>query len=305
MTRAASGTWALKRAGNRAWREVVAKVPAVDRRHSRRLRAYRDQLAPLPPVQHRLVEDLVRNGVTIVDLDSLGLSGTAALKEPLERLVQGLGARVPSTEPHSLCAGRVELLDEIGLWQWGLREDVLNLVERYLQLPARYYGPDVRREVADGQQWGVRQWHRDTEDHRVLRMLVWIHDVGPMGGAFEWIPPDLTVAAARELGYVSGWRATGGLRWTERQMANVVSREQWRRADGPRWTAVFADTNSVFHRAGTPRYKDRYSVTFTWTSRWPLKTHPTKRFTPAETAKVQQGLNSRQLAALPPELLAR
>lgn len=303
MTRAVSVTGELKRAGNRAWREMVARVPpvgwAVDRRYSRRLHAFSGQLVvPLPPLQRRLLEDIACNGVAITDLDTLGLSGTASLKQPLERLAADLGARVPSTQPYPLCASRAELLEEIGVWQWGLREDVLDLVEGYLQLPARYYGPEVRREVADGQQKAIRHWHLDAEDHRVLRMLVWIYEVGPEGGAFEWIPRDRTSAITREMRYVSGWRS-------ESQMVDVAPRELWRRADGPRWTAVLADTHGVFHRAGTPRHSDRYSVTFTWTSRWPLKTHPIKRFTAGETAKVQQGLNRRQLACLPPELLAR
>lgn len=293
----------LKRAGNRAWREVVARVPpvgrAVDRRYSRRLRAYHDQLVvPLLPPRRQILEDVARDGIAISDLDTLGLSGTASLKLPLERLAKGLAARDPATEPYPICSNRDELLDEIGVWQWGLHEDVLDLVESYLQLPARYYGPEVRREVADGQQKAIRQWHLDAEDHRVLRMLVWIYDVGPEGGAFEWIPCDRTSSITHEMHYVSGWR-------TEGQMVDVAPRELWRRADGPRWTVVLADTHSVFHRAGTPRDSDRYSVTFTWTSRWPLKTHPVKRFTAAETAKVQEGLNERQLASLAPEMMAR
>lgn len=300
MTGAEGVTWELKRAYSRTLRELAAWVPPVDRvinqRYSRRLSAYRDRLAPLPPQQHRLLEEVTRTGAAVTDLDSLGLPGTASLKEPLERLAAGLAARSPGQHP--LCSSQAELLEELSVWQWGLREDVLDLVEGYLQLPARYYGPEVRREVADGRQLTYRKWHRDSEDHRVFKILVWIHDVGPLGGAFEWVPRDLTSTITRRLRYVSGYRP-------ECQVVNVVPPALWRRADGPRWTAVLTDTHNVFHRAGTPRDTDRYSVTFKWTSRWPVKTTPAKRFTPGETATIQQGLNGRQLACLPPELLAR
>ncbi len=288
----------LERVGNRAWREVVARVPpvswAVNQRYDRRLREHRDHLAPLPPMQQRLLDTVSTSGVAITSLDMLGLPGISSLKDSLARLAAGLAAH-PSTETSPVRSSRAELLQELDVWQWGLREDVLDLVEGCLQLPARYYGADVRRELANGQQATVRQWHRDIEDHRVFRVFVWIDDVGPMDGAFEWIPRELTGDTTRALHYVAGYK-------TEDQIANVVAPTLWKKADGPRWTAILADTHSVFHRAGTPRNKDRYSVTFTWTSRWPVKTFPSKPFSPDEAAKIQSGLNSRQLASLPPGL---
>lgn len=288
----------LKRVANRGWREVIARVPpvgwAVEQRYEHRLRNYRDQLAPLPSLQRRLLSEVANTGVALTSLDTLGLSGTETLKESLARLAPRLDAH-PSTEISCTWATRPELLDEIDLWHWGLREDVLDLVEGYLKLPARYDGPEVRRELADGRQAEVRQWHRDIEDHRVFKLLVWIDDVGPKDGAFEWIPRNLTDATTRKLHYVSGYR-------TEREMAAVATPTLWRKAEGPRWTTVLADTRNVFHRAGTPHYKDRYSVTFKWTSRSPVKTMPAERFTSVESAKLRNGLNARQLACLPVEL---
>jgi hypothetical protein len=191
-----------------------------------------------------------------------------------------------------------EHLGEIEMWQWGLREDVLDLAEGYLRLPAWYHGAELRRERADGRQDDVRQWHRDIEDHRMFKILVWVDDVAPMDGAFAWIPRDLTDSTARSLNYVSGFR-------TDREMAEVVDPSRWFEAAGPRWTAVLADTRNVFHRAGTPRHNDRYSVTFSWTSRWPFKTYPVEPVTTEQAANMRSGLNARQLASLPPTLVGR
>jgi hypothetical protein len=298
--RAGGATGQLRRASNRAWREMTVRVPpvswAVTQRQSRRVRAYRDRLVPLPPHQRHLLDEVASSGVAVTTLDSLEFSDIASLQEPLERLAGRLAQRPPA-QPSPLCASRAELLEEISVWQWGLRDELLDLVEGYLQLPARYYGPEVRRELADGRQNETRQWHLDVEDHRVFRLLVWVCDVGPRGGAFEWIPRELTRATARELRYVSGYR-------TEGQMARVVPRARWKSAAGPRWTSVFADTHSVFHRAGTPLDHDRYSVMFTWTSRWPVKSTPTPPFTAHEAARIRRGLSERQLACLEPALLA-
>jgi hypothetical protein len=290
----------VKRVGNRAWREVIARVPpvgrVVNRRYEGRLREYADRLAPLSPLQQRLLNEVAASGVAITTLDALGLSGIDSLKESASRLAAGLKADTSSDS--GLLSSWAELLDEIEMWQWGLREDVLDLAEGYLGLPAWYYGAQVRRERANGQQDTVRQWHRDIEDHRMFKVLVWIDDVAPMDGAFAWIPRDLTDSTARSLDYVSGFQK-------DREMAAVVDPSRWEEAEGPRWTAVLADTRNVFHRAGTPRINDRYSVTFSWTSRWPLKTYPVDPVTTEQAAKIRSGLNARQLACLPPTLVGR
>jgi hypothetical protein len=119
-----------------------------------------------------------------------------------------------------------------------------------------------------------------------------------MDGAFEWIPRELTESTTSALDYVSGFRK-------DREVAQVVDPSRWQRAEGPRWTAVLADTRNVFHRAGTPRHNDRYSLTFTWTSRWPFKTYPVDPYTTEQAAKIRSGLNARQLSCLPPTLLGR
>jgi hypothetical protein len=290
----------VKRVGNRAWREMIARVPpvgwAVNRRYEGRLREYADQLAPLSPLQQQLLNDVAVSGASITSLDALGLSGIDSMKESAARLGASLEADSSTGSP--LRSDWSELLDEIEMWQWGLREDVLDLAEAYLGLPAWYFGAEVRRERVDGRQDDVRQWHRDTEDQRMFKVLVWLDDVGPMDGAFEWIPRDLTDSTTRALGYVAGFRG-------EREMAEVVAPSRWQKAAGPRWTAVLADTCNVFHRAGTPRDNDRYSVTFSWSSRWPFKTYPVEPFTTEQAAKMRSGLNARQLASLPPALVGR
>jgi hypothetical protein len=280
----------VERIANRAKRELIARVPpigwAVDMRYERRLRHHAAQLDPLPETHVPLVSRLRREGAIVTTLDDLCLSGIDALKESLGTLAARLAAQEGSDE-----LSRDDLV-ETAAWQWGLRTDVLALVENYLGLPALYCEPQVRRERVNGRRDTVRQWHIDPEDHRMFKIIAWLNDVSPAGGAFEWLPRPYTEAATRELGYVSGFV-------DEDDMERVMPRGLWRSAPGPRWTAVLGDTSSIFHRAGVPQDRDRYSVTFSWTSRWPIKSIPIDPFSAAQAEVIRKGLSARQRAALP------
>jgi len=280
----------FERIANRAKRELMARVPpvgwAVDMRYERRLRHHAGQLAPLSATHTELVSRLRREGAIVTTLDELGLSGIQALKESLSTLAARLADHHASDR-----LGRDDLI-ETGAWQWGLQTDVLALVENYLGLPALYCEPEVRREPANGRQDTVRQWHRDPEDHRMFKIIIWLNDVSPAGGAFEWLPRPRTQEATRKLGYVSGFVS-------DHDMEQVMARQLWCNAPGPRWTAVLGDTMSIFHKAGVPQDKDRYSITYSWTSRWPIKPYPIEPFSAAQAEAVRQGLSARQRAALP------
>jgi hypothetical protein len=283
------------RAGNRAKREVIGRVSPVrglaDRLHRDRLRRYEPFLPVLPPGRAAVVDTLRQDGVCETSLDDLALPGTARLQEGLARLTDRLAGR-PSTGPDSSRPPLDEVLAEPGVWQWGLQHDLLDLVERHLGLPARYYGADLRREDATARTVGVRQWHRDVEDHRMFKVLVWLNDVDLDGGPFEYVSRRHTARLVRDLRYVTGFVG-------DEAMRRQVPEPEWRQATGPRWTAVVADTRSVFHRAMPPRRQDRYSVTFSYTSRTPMTTLPVPPVTERQKQLATRGLDERQRACLP------
>ena len=49
----------------------------------------------------------------------------------------------------------------------------------------------VRRDFGNGRQVGTRIWHRDTEDQKVVRAVVYLTDVGDADGPFEYVPREL------------------------------------------------------------------------------------------------------------------
>jgi hypothetical protein len=283
------------RAGNRAKLELIERVGPLrgltQRRHSSRLLEHEPSIPRLSAERGHLVDAVRRDGACLSSLDELAFPGTAQLKDGLGRLTASLASRAAgggdTTRP-PLDA----ILAESCVWQWGLNEDLLDMAEAYLGLPARYYGADLRLERATGRAAGVRQWHRDVEDHRMFKILLWLNDVETDGGPFEYVFRTHTPELARQFRYVSGFIS-------DEDMERLIPRTEWQQATGPVWTAVLSDTRALFHRAKPPVARDRYSVTFSFTSRTPITTLPAARVSPEQRDLARQGLNDRQLACLP------
>ncbi|WP_244928842.1 hypothetical protein [Nocardioides sp. W7] len=289
----------VARAANRAKRELIHRVPAVrshvEASRATRVDAHRHRLPTLDAAHQRLVRELRGSGMVVAPWGAMGLPGVDSLKPLLLELSGVLAERSPGGS-HSVLLGRDEMLEDVALWQWGLQPRVLDLVENYLGVPVRYFGPLVHRECGDGRTVDTRQWHRDIEDHRMLKILVWLNDVDSDGGPFTYVPRTPSTAAARALHYVGGFVA-------DEQFAATVPRDTWRQATGPRWTAGVPDTAQIFHRAAPPTSRDRFSVTFTWMTRWPYATITPEPWRPDQVRRCLAGLDARQRACLPPAML--
>jgi hypothetical protein len=260
--------------------------------HREALEAHLTRLPPIDPRDLPTLEQMRRTGVQVVSVDSLDLPESPAMFAAAETLAAELRAvKVNGDNAPRIPYARLMELPEI--YAWGLSERLLSVAENYIGLPVRYHGADVRREVADGQPNDVRLFHIDTEDHRMVRVIVYLNDVHPGGGPFEYVTREQTIAAAKKLHYGSGFVP-------DPRLAQVLPRAEWRLATGSAHTAAFADTCRVFHRAQAPTTVDRYSVTYTWTSTTPVKEYPTMRIPDKAYDFVMGRATERQRAALPP-----
>lgn len=294
MTILAAPVQQASRLANRAKREAMFRVPPVRRlaegRHQRLVRRHADSLPTLQAADRAIIDQVRGEGVYRTSMDELALPGSAAVQQRLGELVEKLAA-TPTTSS-AIRTPHEDLLADLSVWHFGLNDRLLDIVENYLGVPARYYGADIRREVADGIPDDVRQWHRDIEDHRMLKVLVWLNDVDADGGPFAYLPRALSAQTMDRLHYVGGFISDDKLR-------AVVPDAEWQLATGPKWTTVIPDTSQVLHRATPPTARDRYSVTFSYTSRRPINTRPAKPFTADEIRRIRTGLSERQLACLP------
>ncbi len=283
---------------NRATRELTARVPLAAewarRRHEVQLERHRPQLPMLRATDSALVEELDRHGLVLATLDQLGAPDTATIKHSALAWAETLAERTPDGES-GINLTHAELVDGLAIWRWGLNHHLLDLAESYIGLPVTYHGVFANRQLADGRAVGTRQWHRDIEDRRMLKILVWLNDVAADGGPFTYIPAGVSDRMARELRYAGGYL-------DDETVTRLHGAEAVRSAGGPQWTVVVADTARVFHRGMPPTGRDRYAMTFTWTSRRPVKSMPNEPFTAEEGDRIRAGLTRRQLDCLRPDL---
>jgi len=177
-------------------------------------------------------------------------------------------------------------------YEWGLAEENLDLAERYIGLPVYFLGVAVRRERADGDAaYNTRRWHMDIDDRRMLKIIVYLNDVGDGCGPFEYLTRNASDHASRIFRYSAGLVSDAA-------MARVVPAADWVQVTGPRLTAMFVDPKRVFHRVQPPTEADRYSLTYTYTSTRPLyETFPECRLSPTALAGLSNELTPRQRRA--------
>jgi hypothetical protein len=285
---------AFSRAANRLKRELL-RLPGIrivqGYAYLDALEAHSTLLPPLNASDLPILEGVRRNGVHALAVDSLGIAETPAMFTAVDELVGELRAMSTRDDNQPRLSPR-RMMDFPQIYLWGTNERLLNLIENYIGLPLWYHGADIRREVADNKPSDVRQWHVDAEDRRMFRIIIYLNDVEPGGGPFQYIPRERTIFAVKRLRYGSGFV-------TDERMAQVVAPSDWVEVTGKRGMTAFADTCRVFHRAQPPRTSDRYSITFSWTSRTPLKTYPTTPLSDAAYAFVSSRINERQRSALP------
>ncbi|MDJ0689851.1 MAG: response regulator [Xenococcaceae cyanobacterium MO_188.B32] len=174
---------------------------------------------------------------------------------------------------------------------WGLGERLLNIVENYIGLPVILNGVDLRRDIADAPITDARQWHLDIDDDRMIKVIVYLNNVGKTGGPYEYIPPLWTDKIIKALSYTSGFVS-------DEAIAKIAPPTEWKTCAAKAGTIIITDPHSVFHRA-KPAKRNRYSITFGYTSQFPQVSLSEFKLSPAEWQRVNPSLSKRQLACLP------
>jgi hypothetical protein len=204
--------------------------------------------------------------------------------------------------PELLTARDVLQSDEIfsarpQVYKFGLTESLVDIAEAYLGEPCFYLGGTLKRERADRRLIGARGWHRDIEDDRMLRLLIYLNDVGAGGGPFEYALPLGDARPPAEAGYSGGY--------LDEQRASILApRERRREVLGAKGQAIFFDGIRIFHRAQPPSTQERLSLTFSYVTRQPRELRLTARLSRQAHAEVVRDLPRRIAACVPkPRLL--
>ncbi|RUR79236.1 2OG-Fe(II) oxygenase [Chlorogloeopsis fritschii PCC 9212] len=210
-----------------------------------------------------LVETIRREGVAIASLESLAIPGTEKMLQATKSLIPKIPKSISGDKNeyvvHATCE---QMLEYPEIFLWGLEKRLLNIVEHYLGLPAAYHGPYFRRDLANQVERKSRLWHIDTEDRKILKVIVYLNDVSEDCGPFQYIPQYLTDVVSSSLQYQYGYIS-------EKRMQRALSSSYWKSCTGSAGTVVFAATASVFHRGKRPQTSDRFTIFFDYTSRQP------------------------------------
>ncbi|MEL7035748.1 MAG: hypothetical protein AAFO04_09060 [Cyanobacteria bacterium J06592_8] len=286
----------LKFAPNKIKREV-RRLPVLQsllkHKYQASLIEHINRLPAIPESGSIWVNEMQQYGVSITSLDQLSIPSTSAMIEAAEKLIQDfptlsnqdtfeISPYVP-TIPHSYLVQHY-----LAIFLWGLEEQLLNIIENYIGLPIRYQGAEFRRGIANGKVVDVRRWHIDTEDHRMFKIILYLNDVNSDGGPFECLPKPLSTQAINSLKYYSGFVL-------DSTMETAVPKSEWKTCTGKLGTAVFADTCNIFHRAKAPTARERYSVTFSYTSIQPIEYRSKLKFTPEQWQLISNQLTRRQI----------
>ncbi|MDB5405530.1 MAG: hypothetical protein JWL84_442 [Rhodospirillales bacterium] len=227
-------------------------------------RRHHPALPALDPRDRDLVAALQREGSALSSIGALGLPGTEAMLAAADRLAASTLGRTPGKGGFNIQPSAAELDANPEIIAWGLDERLLAIAANYIGLPVDYRGVVLRRDIAGGTSTETRLWHRDDEDVRILKIIVYLNDVGPDGGPYEFV--------AKHDG-PAPWRLPPRLgRIEDPEMARWAARERWRSCTGTRGTAVFSDTCSVLHRGLIGTAADRLTLFFCYNSKQPV--HP-------------------------------
>jgi hypothetical protein len=230
---------------------------------SRRVR-YQPSLAVTNAMDRTILEALETSGSYVTTLDALGIPGSAEMLRAADELYASLADRPPGKGGFLITATAQEIERHPALLVWGLHERLLAIVENYLSQRLDYRGLIARRDVVGGDQSETRLWHRDQEDLRIVKIIVYVNDVDRGGGGYEYV----------DRGKLATWRLGGNTgRIDDELMMQLVPQSFQHVATGPRGTVVFTDTCSVFHRGTIAHSKDRRALFYCYNSKSPRRPH--------------------------------
>jgi hypothetical protein len=253
-------------------------------------RAKRNHARQLPTVikhDQTIINGLKTSGVFVTSLEAMSIPDAVGLLQNADAL-----ERQSLPFEHSFQAGPDAIMSYPQIFQWGLQDRLLDIAENYLGVPVGYDGINIFFTKADGRETGVRCWHRDSEDRRMLKIAVYLHDVDEGTGPFQVLQRRIP-----EYDHLNGDLFPV---LTQRELEQAVPGFDMARdvvtCVGKRGTVVLSDTASFYHRGMPAITHDRYAIFFNYISRMPLRPFRCERtlISRAQVDQLAQELPTRQ-----------
>lgn len=280
--------------------EMYHKIPAIktvrDRAYRQALSKHSVSLPLLDSQSESILGQLRQEGTCIIPIKELGFASSEIMLKEALALADKLKFRSLGTKKNRISelGSRAEDLREFPqLLLWALEPKLLNIAEHYIGLPPLYQYVAIRRSAADGQQTGIRNWHLDCEDRRLLKIIIYLNDVATGDGPYEYISRSLTSKAIKKLNYYN----LGNI--SEDEMRTAIPKSDWTSCLEKQGNVIITDTANVFHRIQPPINKERFSITYCYTSTSPQAQLGTDELSTRQKELIAKNTNLRQQKCLP------
>jgi hypothetical protein len=249
----------------------VINTTSIEKRltqHQDELRlAYAERIPATSGHDGEIVRALKRDGVFITSLDTLGLPETQAMFAQAAALSSVLAHRTADVRPTRTATGQ-DLMTYPAIFAWGMQSRLLDVAQDYIGLPVAYDGLCYFYSLPDGSETDIRVWHLDREDRQMIKIAVYITDVGQADGPLQYV----SRSATRRLEpNPFKYRPLQHAEFS-RRLGSVAPADPIETITGPAGTVIFIDTAQQFHRGCPPTARSRSAIYYSYFSRPPR--HP-------------------------------
>jgi Phytanoyl-CoA dioxygenase (PhyH) len=217
-----------------------------------------------------IVDALKREGVCVTSVEELGLPLTPDLLKAAHNQLDRMG--VPNTNPAGKKLPQIYTVTDLPEFSgWGKQQKLLNIVENYIGLPVAFQGVHLRKDFPNENQFGTLLWHKDSEDRRMVKAIIYLTDVEEKHGPFEYVPLSLTSATNLNYYriYYKLWKA-GYVGINDEQLEPIIPKSAWKSCPGPAGTVILTDPRTALHH-GTLRSEERAALFYVYTANPPKR----------------------------------
>ena len=253
------------------YKRIRGATPLV-RLLNRRSRAlFNEHEAALTLLGQRILDDLNRDGISITDVQALFPSSTYLkdLQVYAEKLLHRSSPGRKKTFLKYLWGENIEKLDlDNPFNHLAIEPLVLEIINSYMGLFAHFFfssGNVTVPGTRDAAAAGSQRWHRDpgSGDKRIVKIFLYINDVPPEAGPFEYVRKSSTTGAFA--GIFPFVQPDGVYPESGAVDAHPLLREHILSNVGKAGTMIFCDTTGL-HRGGFSTGKERIMATAAYTS---------------------------------------
>lgn len=210
-----------------------------------------------------ILNSLKRDCIYITNLTDLGFSSTSTLLNAAHSLLPSM-VKDDHSDPLRNPPKIYTVTDLPEFSNWGKETRLLKIIENYIGLPVAYQGVHLRKDFACRDQFATLLWHRDIEDRRFIKIIVYLNDVETKHGPFEYIP--LSYTSFYHPNYYrikSKINTSGGI--NDETLNQIIPKSAWKSCPGPAGTVIIVDTRRLLHH-GTLRTEERSTLFFAYGS---------------------------------------